>query len=315
MEYFYSLLGFVILIISGKYLVSGSVSLARFFKLSTLVIGVTVVAFGTSAPELIVSLQAALKGHPEIAVGNVIGSNISNIALVLGITSMLVPMSIKRNSIRIDWPVMMIVSLLFYVFARNGLLSRMEGVALILLLIGYVVFSISYSKRQNARKEERIETPKFSLPFAIALVIISCSGLVFGANLLVDNASIIARDLGVSERVISVSLIAVGTSLPELTTSVMAAIQKEMDISVGNIIGSNIFNILSVLGITSLVKPIEVTPLMISIDIVWMLGISLLLFVLMYPFKKPKLARFDGLVLFLVYVIYIYFLFSTGKQL
>jgi cation:H+ antiporter len=315
MEYLFVLLGFVILIISGKYLVNGSVSLARYLRLSTLVIGVTVVAFGTSAPELLVSLQAAIKGHPEISIGNVVGSNISNLALVLGLTAIILPMSISRNTIRVDWPVMMVVSVLFYFFVRNGWLTRFEGIVFNVLLILYVFYSVRYSRKDISAPTKVQTKPTHSLTISILIIVLSSIGLVFGANLLVENASVIAMEMGVSERVISISLIAVGTSLPELATSVMAAIQKETDISVGNIIGSNIFNILSVLGISSIVKPIEVTPIMINIDIVWMLSISALLIFLMMPFKKARLGRIDGIILLLVYLVYIYLLFKTGKEI
>jgi cation:H+ antiporter len=305
-------LGFIILIFTGKYLVIGSVSLARYLKLSTLVIGVTVVAFGTSAPELLVSLQAAIKGHPEISIGNVVGSNISNLALVLGLTAIILPMSISRNTIRVDWPVMMMVSILFYFFVRNGWLTRFEGIFFNILLILYVFYSIRSSRKSFSSNLKLQTKPTHTLVMSIIIIIGSSIGLVIGADLLVDNASKIAIDMGISERVISISLIAVGTSLPELATSVMAAIQKESDISVGNIIGSNIFNLLSVLGISSLVKPIEVSQAMINIDIIWMLSVSGLLIFLMMPFKKAKLGRIDGIILLLVYLVYIYLLFKTG---
>jgi cation:H+ antiporter len=305
-------LGFIILIFTGKYLVIGSVSLARYLKLSTLVIGVTVVAFGTSAPELLVSLQAAIKGHPEISIGNVVGSNISNLALVLGLTAIILPMSISRNTIRVDWPVMMMVSILFYFFVRNGWLTRFEGIFFNILLILYVFYSIRSSRKSFSSNLKLQTKPTHTLVMSIIIIIGSSIGLVIGADLLVDNASKIAIDMGISERVISISLIAVGTSLPELATSVMAAIQKESDISVGNIIGSNIFNLLSVLGISSLVKPIEVSQAMINIDIFWMLSVSGLLIFLMMPFKKAKLGRIDGIILLLVYLVYIYLLFKTG---
>ncbi len=311
MEYFLALTGFILLIFSGKYLVKGSVSLARYFGLSTLVIGVTVVAFGTSAPELIVSFQAAMKGHPEISLGNVIGSNISNIALILGLTAMILPIPVQRNSVRIDWPVMMITSLLFYVLVLNNELGRLEGLILNTALVGFVFFSLWSSRRFSKKSKEEILKPKLKLPLAILIIILSCGGLVFGADLLVDNAVIIAGRMGVSERAISISLIALGTSLPELATSVIAAFEKEMDISVGNIIGSNIFNILSVLGITALVKPIEVSEVMVDFDILWMLGISALLFPLMlFPLKAGKITRFEGLLLVVVYFIYIYLVFN-----
>ncbi len=308
-NYLWALAGFILLIASGKYLVKGSVALAAWFGLSTLVIGVTVVAFGTSAPELLVSSKAALKGHPEISLGNVIGSNISNIAIVLALTSLILPIPVKKNSLLRDWPVMMAVSLLFYFIIQDGLLSRTEGIGFNLILIVFIFFTIRVSRSvKDDHPKEGIE--KMSIWKAILMIVISALGLVLGADLLVENAVEIATSLDVSERVISITMIAIGTSLPELTTSIIAAIQKETDISVGNIIGSNIFNILSVLGISAIIKPIEV-PKAIHSDILWMLAISALLFLFLLPLKKAKLSRIEGLLLLGVYVYYIYTLFAS----
>lgn len=309
LNYLWTLAGFVLLIGSGKYLVKGSVALASWFGLSTLVIGVTVVAFGTSAPELLVSTQAALKDHPEISLGNVIGSNISNIAIVLALTALILPIPVKRKSLLRDWPFMMAVSLLFFLVIQDGTLSRIEGIGFNLLLIVFVLFTLKSSGKNSDDKS--VDTTVKMRPWKAGLIIlISAAGLVFGANLLVENAVIIAKSLDVSEKAISITMIAVGTSLPELTTSIMAALQKETDISIGNIIGSNIFNILSVLGITSIIKPIPVAR-DIFIDIIWMLIISALLFLFLLPLRKSKLSRFEGILLLGVYVYYIYTLFSV----
>ena len=313
MEYLYSLLGFIILLGSGNFLVKGSVSLAQYFKVSKLFIGLTIVAFGTSAPELIISLQAAIKGHPEISLGNVIGSNISNIALVLAIAAILVPIHVKRSSVVIDWPVMMIAGVLFYVFSYDGWLSRMEGIIFIILLIVYVFFSLRYSRNQQRISAEVPSKPRFSLFVSICIAVASSVGLLIGADLLINNATIIAENIGVSERVISVSIIAVGTSMPELVTSIIAAIQKESDISIGNIFGSNIFNIFSVLGITAIVKPLTVSEAIRDFDSIWMLGISFLLLLLLMPSRKSILSRLDGFLLFSIYIIYIYLVFTLNK--
>ncbi len=311
MEYLLTVLGFAILVASGKYLVIGSVSLARYLKISTLVIGVTVVAFGTSAPELLVSLQAAFKGHPEIAIGNVVGSNISNIALVLAITAIILPISVSPNSIRIDWPIMMGVSILLYFFVRNNELSRTEGIIFNIILIIFVAFSIRSSRKKMQLLDAGIHPkPQKSIFISLLFILLSCAGLFLGADLLVDNVSIIATSLGVSERAISVTVIAVGTSLPELVTSVMAAIQKEADISIGNIIGSNIFNILSVLGITAIINPLDVASAFVNVDILWMIGISLLMLILMRPWKNAKIGRIDGIILLSSYLAYIFIVFK-----
>lgn len=303
----YLLLGFVLLFVSGKYLVVGGVQLAKFFKVPTLVIGLTVVSLGTSAPELLVSLKAALSGHPDIAMGNVVGSNISNIALVLGLTALIFPIPVVRKVIRFDWPVMMLVTLLLYVFTLNGYLLRWEGFLLLLVLIAYNFHSIKKGRKDNVTDENAAQPMAWY--YALLIITASSVGLVYGADWLVKGASGLARDLGISERVISVSIIAFGTSVPELATSVVAAFKKETDISIGNIIGSNIFNIAGILGLTSAITPIPVNEKIITFDDLWMLGISMLLFFVM-AFKNKQVSRPDGFILIFVYCLYIYFLFQ-----
>ena len=308
MEYIFLLSGFLILIYSGKYLVKGSVSLACRYKVSKLVIGVTVVAFGTSAPELFVSVLAAIEGHSAISVGNVVGSNIANIALVLGLTALIFPIPVKKNSVKIDWPVMMGASLLFYVFILNGFLQFAEGLSFVVLLIAFLIFSIRRSRKDYIDDEE-ISDAHYSTLISFIVIILASCGLALGSYLLVENVSVIARGFGVSERVISITLIAFGTSVPELATSVLAAFRKEMDISIGNIIGSNIFNILGVLGVTSMIKKIEIPSLTLSFDVFWMLGIALLFFLFILPVTGGRLTRLKGLVLFAIYCVYVYLLF------
>jgi len=307
MEYLFLFVGFALLLFSGKYLVAGSVSLANYFKLSKLVIGVTVVSFGTSAPEMFVSAFANLKGHPEVAMGNVIGSNIANIALVLALTAIIFPISVKKDSVKIDAPFMIIVSGLLYFTMLNRQISFVEGFAFLFVLVSYIVFIIVKSRRKGLDSEEEVDA-HHPLWKAILLVLISTAGLAFGSNLLVENASLIATNFGVSERVIAITVIAFGTSLPELATSAVAAFKKEMDISIGNIIGSNIFNILAVLGVSALLNPIDVAVKFIEVDIIWMLAISALLFLFILPFKGGKLTRIKGAMLFLVYGTYLYYL-------
>ena len=309
MEYFLLLVGFIILITSSKYLVKGSVSIALRYKVSKLVIGLTVVAFGTSAPELFVSVMAAIEKHPDISIGNVVGSNIINIALVLALTALIFPIKVKRNSIVYDWSFMMFVSLLFFVFIQNGYFQFYEGLIFILLLCTYIILSVYYSRKNYIHSTEEIAQVVYSPTASILAVVLSSAGLALGSDLLVDNAVIIAQHFHIDERIISITLIAFGTSLPELVTSIMAAFRKEIDISIGNIIGSNIFNLLAVLGITGMIKKIKVPLLTMKFDIYWMLGIALLLFVFLLPIRKGKLTRIKGLVLFIVYGIYVYLLF------
>jgi len=296
--------------LSGDFLVRGSVSLAGHFKVSKLVIGVVVVSFGTSAPELVVSLDAAISGHPDIAIGNVIGSNIANVALVLGLTAIILPIAVKKKAIHFDWAVMMFVSLLFYVFCLNNGLQFHEGFIFLVLLFSYIFISIYKSRKDNLKSLEESIPPKHNLFLSILFVAIAAVGLIFGADFLVKGASNIAKTMGVDERIISVSVIALGTSLPELATSIAAAIRKELDIFIGNIIGSNIFNILAILGFTSVIKSIDINPMVLKFDIFWMLGISLLLFLFILPIKKGVVTRWKGLVFVTIYLVYIYLAFA-----
>ncbi len=309
MEYLLLLLGFILLLYGGKFLIKGGVALADKFNLSSLVIGLTVVSFGTSAPELFVSVVAAIKGHPDVAIGNVIGSNIANISLVLALTAIIIPIPVRSNSVKIDAPFMLLVSFLLWAFLYNQRLVRWEGALFLILIVGYTVGLFKFSKQSIQDKAKQVSIEKMKLWKIILLLILAYLGLAFGSDLLVDNASIIAANFGISERVIAISIVAFGTSLPELTTSLLAAIKGEMDISIGNIIGSNIFNILVVLGLTSLIKPMSVDNRFLQFDIFWMLGVSIFLFLFILPLKGGKLTRIKASILFLIYCIYLYLLF------
>lgn len=307
--YFLLFAGLALLFVSGKYLVDSSVAISRRLRIPRMIIGLTVVAFGTSAPELLVSLQAAFSGYPEIAIGNVVGSNISNILLVLAITALIFPIPVPPASVRRDWPIMMGITLLLYVFSRNGLISRLEGGIFVLLLAGYILFSVFRSRRVEQVQEE--DTGKEPMPWWLALIIfvLSCVGLAYGASLLVENVALIAEEIGISRRVVSITMVAVGTSIPEMATSVIAAFKKETDISVGNIIGSNIMNIVSVLGFTSLVSPVSVSGEIAGFDIPWMLGVSVLMLLLMLPASASRISRREGFFMIIIYLLYIYLLF------
>ncbi len=310
MEYLFLILGFIVLLISGDLLVKSGVALSSHLKISTLVIGVTVVSLGTSAPELVVSIGAALKNHPDIATGNVIGSNISNIALVLGLTAIIIRIPVGKSSVSFDWPFMMFASLLFWVFVLNGKLSFIEGFIFLTLLFIFIFWSVRKSRTELSRLGHDFVKARYSLPVSLLLLIASAVGLYFGATWLVDGAESIALRLGVTERVISVTVIAFGTSVPELATSVMAAVKKQLDISIGNIIGSNIFNILGILGVTSMIKTIPVSFEM-RFDIYWMIAVSILLLLFMLPYGKAMLNRWKGVALLFVYIFYIFFVFGS----
>lgn len=306
MEFLYLIAGLVILLTSGEFLIRGAVSLSAHFKISKLVVGVVIVSLGTSAPELVVSIDAAVQGHPDISIGNVIGSNISNIALVLGITAAIMPIQVHRRSFRGDWSMMMFSSILLYIFILNLWLEWWEGLIFLILLSIFIFRSIQGSRKENLKNKHLLVKPNFNLWISLLLVFISSLGLIYGADFLIKGAVQIAEKLGVSERAISVSLVAFGTSVPELATSVMAAIKKETDLFIGNIVGSNIFNILAILGITSIIEHIQINPMIAGWDIFWMLGVSLLLFLFLLPLRRALLNRWNGLTFLVFYVAYIY---------
>jgi cation:H+ antiporter len=305
MVYLLLLIGFALLVFSGRILIRSSVSIARHFRLSPFVIGLTVVAIGTSAPELLVSLTGAVKGHTDLAVYNVIGSNISNILLVLAVATMILPIHVKPRTLWVNWSAMFLFSLLVFVFLIDLRFSLYEGVLIFGLLIGYIVFSV-YRYRYSHPQWDAGDEKSLKMNPAILLVVISSGGLALGADLLVDNAIILAMKIGVSQRIISISLIAVGTSIPELTTSAIAAFRKQTDISIGNIIGSNIFNLGFVLGITSMVKPLKVNPMILSFDIYWLFGVALILLGMLLIPPKLMIARWKGLSMLSIYLIYLY---------
>lgn len=332
MEYLYLIGGLLLLVISGNYLVEAAVDIARKFKLSSLVIGMTIVAFGTSAPELMVSVQAALNGHPEMALGNVVGSNIANIGLILGLTAIILPIKTTSQSIKIDWPFLLVISILLVVSAWSGNFGRIEGIIAFSLLIIFSGWSLKISKKNKQTKNEIYEVPKKSFVFNIILFIITCAGVSYGAEFIVQGASVIATNFGISERIVSIIIVGIGTSLPELTASVIAAIKKESGMSLGNIIGSNIFNILGVLGITATIKPIHYSDPGFHSDFIWMLFFTFFLYFGIINvngnFKKWKksgnisslfctenglIGRIWGILAIITYIGYITIIYTNSK--
>ncbi len=309
------IVGFVLLVIGGDFLVRASVALSLKLNFSKLVIGMTVVSFATSAPELLVSLNAALSGAPAIAINNVVGSNIANIGLVLGITAIIGSIGIDASFYRIHWPVMMLFSGMLYYFLWNDhQLSAIEGGVLFIALIAFVAYLIRGQKRttDTADAIEEVDDALAVVPGSkIGLwLFIGATALYFGSEWLVKGATEIALILGVSEAVIGVTMIAIGTSVPELAASVIAAVKKEKAISLGNLIGSNIFNIGSVLGITSIIKTIPVTePLILSRDIFWMLLFAVSILVLALLPKRNQINQIKGLVLVVLYGVFIFIAF------
>jgi cation:H+ antiporter len=305
------IIGLIVLIVGGDYLVRGSSSIALRLHLSPLVVGLTIVAFGTSAPELLISVQSALKGSPDLAMGNVVGSNICNLALVLGLAATLSPVKVQTNSIRIDWPVTMGASILLYLFVREGELGAAEGIVFLSAITIYLVLVIRQSRIDTKLKLHREiqddaipDAPRKQIWKDIAFIALGCVALYYGSEWFVNSAKSLALSLGVEERVVGLTVVALGTSLPELVTAAVASYKGETDLALGNLMGSNIFNILSILGITAIITPIHVNDLILNKDIIWMLMITLMILPLMVV--RRNVGRADGVVLLIVYAIYLY---------
>ncbi len=338
--------GLVLLFFGGDWLVNGGVTLAHRFRISPLVIGMTIVAFGTSAPELLVSMTSAIKGISGIAMGNVLGSNIANIGLILGLTAMLSPIATNNRKITANGVIMILASLLLLLFSLNNIISRVEGIVMFFGLVMFTAVSIKrgrmstgkngyvenvenierrnvenvnigntgntegIERSKNKNSSSEIHKKEMSVWAAILLVILSCLMLYLGAEFLVDGATSLAKALGVSNKVIGLTIVAIGTSLPELAASVAAALKKEMEISIGNIIGSNIFNILCVLGLSAFIRPIEFDFTQYRIDFLVMIAFATILVILIRPRKgQSLLGRAAGMLMFAAYAVYAWTLF------
>lgn len=306
MDYLLLLSGFALLILGGHWLLKASVGLSLRLMIPRIIIGMTVVSFATSAPELIVSLNSALEGHADIALGNVIGSNIANLGLVLGIVTILTTIGVEKSFYKTDWPVMMIASIMLYVFiAFDGVLERYEGIILLVSLIVFLVYLLKFQEKAVV-VDEVVVQKEMSISVILIFLVLGGIGLWSGSELLIKGAVNLANDFGVSERVIGVTIISIGTSIPELAASIIAIIKKEKAISLGNLIGSNIFNILAVLGITSIITPITVQDdHLLTSDIMWMLVLALMVLPLVFLPVKMKLSWKEGLILLGFYVVFV----------
>ena len=303
-------LGFFLLVIGGEFIVRSSIAISFKFNISKIVIGMTVVAFATSLPELIVSLNAAINGSPSIAINNVIGSNIANIGLVLGIISILTSIRVDNTFYNKDWPVMFAFSILLILFSINdSILTQIEGAVLLCLLIVFIIYFLKKSNNEDINDDIDNKLSLASNTKIIIWLLLSTLSLYFGAEFLVDGAVNFAKQINISEAVISVSIVAIGTSIPELATSVIAIVKKEKGLSVGNLIGSNIFNIGSVLGITAIIKPVHIAQEIIDRDIIWMLFFAILLLVLALLPKRNNLTKFKGFIMLLSYFYFIFLVF------
>ena len=307
MEYLAIVLGLILLIKGGDWVLEGAVLFSLRLNIPKIIVGMTVVSFATSAPELIVSINAALNGYPDLAVGNIVGSNIANLALVLGIVVFITPIKIEKVFYKYDWPAMILVTLLFYFSLKSDYsLSLFESVLFIIVLIAYLIFLIFYQKgRVNDQEELNVDKSMKYLKI-LSLIIFGGFFLWLGSEVLIKGSISLATKLGISERIIGVTIVAFGTSIPELSTSIVAIINKEQNISLGNLIGSNIFDMLGVIGITGILSPIVISDIgLIDSDLIWMLSLAFLILPLVFFPNKMKFGRIEGVILLLFYAFFI----------
>ena len=303
--------GFVLLIKAADFLIEGSVSLARKFHISEIAIGLTIVAFGTSAPELIVSILSAFKGHPEICFGNVIGSNLFNTLMVLGIAGLITPLFLQKDTVLKEIPFVFFGTVLVMALANNfwgagAELSRIDGIVLVFCLVMFIYYVMGIPRQAPESQHQELSMLK-----TLLLIFGGIIGLFLGGEFVVRNSVAIALQIGVSEKFISLTIVALGTSLPELVTSVIAVRKNSSDIAVGNVIGSNLFNIFLVLGVTSIIKPISYN-IDLNIDLMILMLITLILFFLVVVGKLKKLNRIEAGILVSFYAFYLIYLFQRG---
>lgn len=309
------IIGLALVVGGANFLTDGAASIAKRFRLSDLVIGLTVLAFGTSAPELTVSLMAALKGSADIAIGNVIGSNIFNILAIVGITALIMPLTMSNSTIRIEIPLTILSSVVLFFMANDRLLdmagenviTRTEGFVLLAFFLIFLFYTFNMSKGEESPGQVR----QFALPLSIIMVIGGLVALVFGGDLFVDNAAMLAGRMGVSESVVAITIVAGGTSLPELVTTLVAAIKKRPGMAIGNIVGSNLFNILLILGVSSSISPIRIQGITVVDYGIFILS-AILLYVFGLFFGDKTIKRFEGSILLSLFICYTVYLLMTA---
>lgn len=306
----YVLSSLVLLYFGASWLVKGSSSLAIKAGVSPLIAGLTVVAFGTSSPELVVSVNVALSGHGNIAIGNVIGSNLFNICIILGISAVITPLKIKMQLLKIDIPILIITTIVFMLLFADRHISRLEGGILLVGIILYTTLNIILARREKDKEvidefNETVSNGKIKWYFSAGMIVLGIGVLVAGSEILVKGAVDIARSLGVGDTIIGLTIIAAGTSVPELASSIVAVMKKEYDIAIGNVIGSNIFNILGIIGISGIINPLSAIAIS-NIDLYIMLGVTFLLL----PFFRTNytLKRDEGIFMIGLYLMYLYYL-------
>lgn len=310
MLFFTLITGFVLLIAGGELLVRGGVRLARIIGVPPLVIGITIVGFGTSTPELVAAIEAALAGVPQLATGNIVGSNIANLLFILGIAALLSPISVTRETVRRDGALLVVTAALLLVAGLVGGLTRPVGIAFIVALIAYMWFLLRHGRVPEEILPDSVATPKgpWELATSGVLTLIGIALVITGGKLLVDGAIQLARLLDVSEQVIGLTVVAVGTSLPELATTLMAALRKSPDIALGNVLGSNVYNVLGIGGITATVRPLPISAHMLRFDLPFMVALSILVVAL--ALRYEKLGRLTGVLFLAGYAAYVASLFG-----
>lgn len=316
LTYVLFVIGFFILIKGADLLVDGASSIAHRFKISPLVIGLTIVAFGTSMPELVVNIFASISGNSEIAIGNILGSNIANILLILGISAAIYPLATKRNTVWKEIPLCLLATLVLGVMANDilidgsglSVLSRIDGFILIAFFIIFLYYTFGIAKVGNGDSDVQIK--KYGLGKSALFILLGLAGLVLGGQWIVDGAVKIAEYFGISQSLIGLTVVAIGTSLPELATSAIAAYKKQTDIAIGNVVGSNIFNIFWILGLSSTIRPLPFNPAA-NVDILTTIGATLILFLLMFIGKRHVIERWQGALMVILYFIYTGFLILT----
>lgn len=316
-------IGLVLLAGGGEALVRAATTLAEIAGVTPAVIGLTVVAAGTSLPELVVSVVAAMENQPDIAIGNVVGSNIFNVAAALGVTAMVFPLPVHGNAVRLEWPVMFLASVMCLVVARDGVIGRLDGTIAVVALVAFIVYSVRIARRRITAPEmaelgDQVEDRDIDAPgsrtpprllMPLVVLIAGVAALVVGGKLLVDGAVALARIAGMTERQIALTIVAGGTGAPELATSLMAAFRRRTDVAVANMIGSNIFNVLGILGVTAMITPIPVSPAIVASDMWWMIGTAALLLPVLWIGRV--ISRGEGALLATAYVAYVVLLLRT----
>ena len=315
MSYILLIASLVLLVVGANWLVDGSAAIARRYHISEYIIGATIVGMGTSMPELLVSVISGVEGHPEIAIGNVVGSNIFNVFLILGVTALMMPISYTRENIRRDIPTNIIVSLLVMALCALGIfvrgeygLGRFDGFILLVCFAFYLWYNLKAEHKSGSTEEESEVKGRYkSMTVCVLSILFGLGGLILGGDMFVDSASVIAREWGVSEAIIGLTIVAGGTSLPELVSSIIAVAKKKGQMALGNIVGSNIFNLLLILGVSSLIQPLSMGDIT-FIDWSVMVLSAVVLMLASITFKRHQLDRADAIILLLIYIAYVVWL-------